>query len=199
MVTYGGVQRGFMQSNEAVETRTYALDLTATPPMWVNLNPSGNPGTRVAGVMEYAPNHSAAVFALGRDKSDGDPATVEKIARTSYALTCEDVVVTPTTPAPATTVAPTPSGGTVQPTPMVTPIPVPLGRSVCDYVQMRVPQSVVNDAMANPANYAGYGMRCNPNVPSSPYNIERTTLALQNPKALFHPLFNTVIWKCGCP
>jgi hypothetical protein len=199
LVAYGGVQRDFMQSTEATETKTYGLDLAQTPAAWVNLNPAGSPGTRVGGTMEYAPNHKGAVFALGRDKSDGDPQTIEKIQRTSYGLTCEVQVVTPTTPPVATTAVPT-SGtpGTVVP-PTVPPATPKPGQSVCSYVQIRVPQAVVNDALANPQNYAGYGMRCNPNVPASPWNIERTTLALQNPKALFHPLFNTVIWKCGCP
>jgi hypothetical protein len=77
-------------------------------------------------------------------------------------------------------------------------MPAP-GYGMCAYVKIRVPQAVINYALANPQRYFGYGMRCNPNVPASPYNVVRSTLGLRNPKALFHPLYNSVVWKCGCP
>lgn len=98
LVVYGGIKSGFMQSNEASDTGTWALDLAATPPQWTDIKPPNNPGTRVGGVMEHDPLHGAAVFALGRDESDGDVETVERILRTTFALSCEvsGPTITPT-------------------------------------------------------------------------------------------------------
>ena len=42
-------------------------------------------------------------------------------------------------------------------------------------------------------------MLCNPNVPPSPYNILRTRLSMQNAAKPYHPMFNPLVWSCGCP
>ncbi len=69
MVVYGGVKQNFLQSNESVDTTTWALDLGATPnPTWTNLSPQGTPGDRVAGGTFYDPKHMATIEVLGRKK-----------------------------------------------------------------------------------------------------------------------------------
>jgi hypothetical protein len=198
MVAYGGVRRNLMQSNEAPETNTYALDVSQTPAKWTDIKPSGSPGTRVAGVMEYDPLHKAAIFAHGRDKSDGNLATKERIFRTTFALTCQAAVATNTPPSGGATNTPPPGGGTPKPpTPApVTPIPNP---QTCNFILSRVPGNVINDAMANKSSVAGYDMLCNPKLPASNWNVKREYLSLMAPSKPFHPIYNTVIWKCGCP
>ncbi len=61
-----------------------------------------------------------------------------------------------------------------------------------------VPQQVINDALANPSSVQGYGARCYPSQPPSPYNLTRHYLSLRRPVP-YHPLFNGLIYKCGCP
>ena len=215
MVVYGGVRQDFMQQGESVESSTYALDLAVNPPAWTDIKPSGSPGTRVGGVMAYDPIHKAAIFSLGRDKSDGNIDTVEKIQRVTYALSCSQGYPPPTTPttpvtpgaSPTTPVAPpttvTPGGGpTPVNTPVNTPVPQPTfppSSEVCDQARTVVPASVLASALASPQNIWGYRMLCQPNLAPSPWNVERRHLGIDTPSKLFHPIYNTVVWKCGCP
>jgi len=93
----------------------------------------------------------------------------------------------PDVPPPTATPAP---GGT----------PPPDGQaSVCDFLRDRVPPAVLNDAMANKATVRGWGERCYANRPAGPDNGLRSRLSLQNGAAPYHPLFNDVVFKCGCP
>lgn len=104
-------------------------------------------------------------------------------------------VATPT-PARATN---TPGGG---PTAEVTtPAPKPTVNNVpeiCEAIKSRVPAAVINDAIASPDKVAGHGMACNPNLPVGSNNPLRRYLGLRNPASPFHPIFNSVVWKCGC-
>jgi hypothetical protein len=61
-----------------------------------------------------------------------------------------------------------------------------------------VPESVIADALANPAHYGGWMQPNNPSLPTGPYNPPRVYLSIMAPGKPFHPLFNTVIWKAGC-
>ena len=91
---------------------------------------------------------------------------------------------------------PTPTGGGPQPT---TAPPTQIPGDVCDIASSKVPTQIINDAVANPGNYYGYDLACNPNLPLSVVNPLRRMLSMNQPNKPFHPLFNSVEWKCGCP
>lgn len=96
--------------------------------------------------------------------------------------------------------APTPTGSppvpTVEPP---TPTPVPATPSLCPGLDQVVPQAAINAAMANPASVNGWGQLCNPSLPAGPSNTLRSNLSLQTRNKPWHPLFNSLVFKCGCP
>ncbi len=124
------------------------------------------------------------------------------------------------TPVPSKTPTPsatwTPGGPTATPTatPTVTLLPTdtpeptvtfppatPAGMEVTvgAGLSRRVPPMVVADALANPDGQHGWGRLCQPGVPPSPFNTVRSVLCLQNMGKPYHPMFNPLVWKCGCP
>lgn len=196
MVVYGGVTSNFMQSNESAGTKSYALDLAVNPPAWKDMRAVGNPGVRVAGAMAYAPNHSATIVTLGRDTFlVGDPLPEQRVQRTTWALTCAEAPTEVPTQVPPTAGPTNTPGG--QPT--VAPPPTRIPGNSCDIANSKVPAQAINDALANPGNYYGYDLPCNPNLPESPQNPLRRMLSLVNAAAPYHPMYNGLIWKCGCP
>lgn len=83
------------------------------------------------------------------------------------------------------------------------PTPTPTGPTggagtVCPRLSGRVPGAAISEAMANPASVNGWGQRCIPSQPAGPTNGLRTHLGLQNESLAYHPLFNGLIWRCGC-
>jgi hypothetical protein len=62
-----------------------------------------------------------------------------------------------------------------------------------------VPGAAINAALANQAGVFGYGMLCYPNRPPGPYNGLRTHLSLRNAGIPYHPVYNGLVFKCGCP
>lgn len=194
MVVYGGVKADYADAGkESGETRTFALDLGANPPVWRNLG--ATIGERIQPVMEYLPKHKAVVLAAGRQGLT-DPIEQTGFKRSIHALECTTVAG----PTPTTPIGPTPTrtpGGGPQPT--VTPAPtLDTSPYVCESIKSAVPAAVINDAVAHPDQVSGYGETCNPNVPPSFRNQVRRYLGLENPGIPYHPLFNTVVWKCGC-
>lgn len=111
-------------------------------------------------------------------------------AEQTISVTCD--IVTPPTPTPS----PTPRTPTPTPSPTATP---PLGPEVCDYILPRVPPAAIAQAIAQPDTIGGWGMLCQPNLPPSPWNIERDRLALARASAPYHPNFNPLVYKCQCP
>ncbi len=105
------------------------------------------------------------------------------------------------TPTPFPTRTPTPTvTPTITPTPKpVTPTPVPPLPRQCPGLDRLVPRQAIDDALANPGRVGGWGQRCNPGLPPGPFNALRTTLGLTAPSKPYHPLFNGVEYKCGCP
>lgn len=87
------------------------------------------------------------------------------------------------------------------PTPGAVPTAPPTGGQpqVCDFLRSRVPAAVITDAVTNKDRVMGWGQLCNPNRPEGPGNGGRAQLSLLNPGAPFHPTFNSVVYKCGCP
>lgn len=112
-------------------------------------------------------------------------------AEYSVHVTCPDATATATSPPPPTTAAPT----EVVPT----RTPDPGAPEACDFILSRVPRAVIDDALANPVTVAGWNQLANPSAPPSPYNQPRRMLSLRNIGVPFHPLFNPVIYKAGCP
>jgi len=107
------------------------------------------------------------------------------------------------TPVPPTTVVPPTTS--VPPTATRTPV-APTATSpapnicVCTAVLGgRVPQAVIDRAVANPTGVNGWQQPLNPNRPVSPGNPLRMCLSLQNPNQSFHPMFNSLVFRVGCP
>ncbi len=104
------------------------------------------------------------------------------------------------TPMPSPTTNPNETPMPTDEVPTVEPSPtIDLAAQICDAAKNKVPGAVVNAATGNPQTVAGYGLRCNPNLAAGPLNPERTWLSLRNPGLPYHPLFNGLAWKCGCP
>jgi hypothetical protein len=116
-------------------------------------------------------------------------------------MTVEPTLTAPATPTPSPTRTPLPSATMTPAPPTVpptagTPAPEP---EVCPDLERMVPQPAIDNALANPATVQGWLMLCNPNVPPSIWNTYRRYLGLQNSGKPYNPLFNSVIYKCGCP
>lgn len=93
---------------------------------------------------------------------------------------------TPTiTPGPSPTDRPTR-------TPVVTATPAP---QVCPGLAARVPAAVIADALAQPATVYGWTLPCR----SNGFDLARRNLGLSDPGKAWHPLFNGLAFKCGCP
>jgi hypothetical protein len=106
-------------------------------------------------------------------------------------VTCPDATPTPT----ATDVPPTRTPTAVVPTATTGP-----GEpQVCDFILSRVPAAVIDAAIANPTSVAGWNQLANPSAPPSPFNQPRRMLSLSNVGVPYHPIFNPVIYKAGCP
>lgn len=74
-----------------------------------------------------------------------------------------------------------------------------LNPKACPSLENKVPTDVIASALANPSSVLGWGMPSNPSLPPSRYNPYRTWLTLQRPSTPYHPLFNSVEFKAGCP
>ena len=97
-----------------------------------------------------------------------------------------------------------PTPGPTLPTAVPTPLPAPSptaepGPGVCAYILPRVPPAAIAQAVADPQKVGGWGMLCQPNLPPSPWNIERDRLALLRASTPYHPQFNPLVYKCQCP
>ncbi len=92
------------------------------------------------------------------------------------------------------------------PTPEVpteTPVPPPTATedlgNVCPQIVGIVPQAAIQAATSNPASIAGYNQLHDPSKPAGPNNRLRTWLSIRSLASPYHPLFNTLIYKAGCP
>jgi hypothetical protein len=220
VLVYGGVVNNFNTPNENINTATYALDLTTNPPVWVNLSASLQ--QRVGAVMAYDDVHQVVVLSAGRRASKASPP--QGVERDTSALVCSNqptVLPPPVTSGPSETPVPgattpsaptntpvpgatTPSAPTVTPMlpPPVTSVPTPpVSSQVCKFILRfdRVPAQAIADALANPARVYGWQMSCNASVPPGMFNRPRTYLSVHNIAVAYHPLWNALEYKCGCP
>lgn len=142
MVVYGGTRNGQGQFDD-----TYALDLAANPPEWIEINVTG---TRPGDMQSMGAANGlagAAVFYGGQTGTASQPTS----QRVAWSLTCE--AATPPTPTPtATETAPTP-------TPSATP-----GQS-----DVTVTGLVYNAALGPTAPIAGATVAVGLSVPHQPF------------------------------
>lgn len=100
---------------------------------------------------------------------------------------------------PTATASPTPTR-TARPTATATPFGTPPSHAnVCPFILGRVPLVAIDAALANPERVRGWLEPLNPGLPIGPTNPVRTWLSIQNIAAPYHPLFNALVFKVGCP
>jgi hypothetical protein len=89
---------------------------------------------------------------------------------------------------------------TVLPPPAPSPRPTEISDAkACPRLAQRVPASAIGAALANPNAVGGYNRLRDENKPPSPLNPRQVYLSLLNPSVPYHPLFNPLAFKAGCP
>lgn len=80
------------------------------------------------------------------------------------------------------------------------PAPAPQAWSfpICPGTDRRVPPAVIAAASMDPDSVGGFGELCNPGVPEGPMNGRRSYVGLRAPGLPYHPMFNGLVWRCGC-
>ncbi len=99
--------------------------------------------------------------------------------------------VAPTTPSPSPNPDPT---ATTPP-----PSPTPEAGCVCRAARERAPAALISAILADPDQLGGHGQPRDPNKPPGPFNPPRVCLGIHNAGTAYHPLFNPLAWKAGCP
>ncbi|MFN2114370.1 MAG: hypothetical protein ACK2T6_01570 [Anaerolineae bacterium] len=69
----------------------------------------------------------------------------------------------------------------------------------CPQLEGKAPPQVIADALANPSTVAGWLKPVNPNMPAGPANPLKHWLSLGNLGVPWHPVYNDVEYKAGCP
>ncbi|MFN8423695.1 MAG: vWA domain-containing protein [Anaerolineae bacterium] len=93
----------------------------------------------------------------------------------------------------------TPRGFRASPTPAPTSTPPDAGDPApCPRLAARLPRAAIDAAMAEPARIGGWGVPCRAGQPVGPSNPLRRWLDLRNSNQPWHPVFNGVVFKCGC-
>ncbi|MBK6769472.1 MAG: hypothetical protein IPG72_10805 [Ardenticatenales bacterium] len=157
---------------------------------WERLAKDNLPGitgrSMVPGVFDWAQNR---LFVMGGLNGTAEQSDVWAIYPDVTGDACQTI-----DPYAPFRVAPTPT----QP-PVATPVPGAQPEpQVCPSVEGKVPAAIMSAAVANPAGIYGWGVRCSPNLPASPTNGMRRWLTLRSPSLPFHPMFNSIVWSCGC-
>lgn len=98
----------------------------------------------------------------------------------------------------------TPTSTSVLPPPpatptLVPPAPTPSAVLVCPQIASRVPAAAINSALANPMRVSGYNRPVDAGKPIGPMNPPRIYLSIHAYSKPYHPLFNSVEFKAGCP
>jgi hypothetical protein len=70
---------------------------------------------------------------------------------------------------------------------------------ICQRVRDSVPLAAMTAAVAEPQRIGGWRQPVNPSIPPGPYNPRRECLTLANPNVPYHALFNTLVFRAGCP
>lgn len=125
------------------------------------------------------------------------PNRPDLLAETSVRRIC---LASPTPTRTATPgVRPSPSTTPTSPPPSPSATPTPDAARACSVLLGRVPPAAVNDALVNPAAVYGWRQPANPGLPPGPTNPLRVWLSIRDAGKAFHPIFNPLIYKVGCP
>ena len=146
--------------------------------------PAGGTGTVVWQVS--AGPSTSGTFSLSATASFDTGAPL--VARHDLRVTCA---------APTPTLSPTPPRPTATPTSAATADPNQPG--VCAFILGRVPPAAIAVAVATPQHVRGWNELANPAEPPSPFNLPRRMLSIQNIARPYHPAFNDLVYKVGCP
>ncbi len=130
------------------------------------------------------PTHTAAASAT-KTETPADTSTVTATATSTSTRTPSSTVTVTCTPSEVPT-------STSPPTPGLQP-------GVCAFILNRVPPVAIAAAIANPDSTGGWGERAVPGLPASPFNPPRHWLTIQSVSLPYHPLYNGLIYKAGCP
>lgn len=104
-----------------------------------------------------------------------------------------------TFPVPMIRVDPNPSPPVPVPTAVPpTPTPAPPEAAPCPRLATRLPRAAIDAALADPTRIGGWGVPCRAGQPVGPMNPLRRWLDLRNANLPWHPVFNGVVFKCGC-
>ncbi len=133
-------------------------------------------------------------FVLSRQADLPDPTQATTTPGPTPGATATQVPVPTNTPPVEPTIEPT-TMPTIMPTARPT---VDIQPQACPDVEAKVSAAIRSAALANPSAINGYGERCFPSQPASPFNPLRDTLDLQNPNRPHHPIFNPLVFTCGC-
>lgn len=92
----------------------------------------------------------------------------------------------------------------VVPVPAASPTPLPAptteaGPCICQLARQAAPRAAIDAAVADPAGVAGWRQPLDPNKPVGRFNPLRECLSLQRASVPYHPLFNPLAWRAGCP
>lgn len=71
-------------------------------------------------------------------------------------------------------------------------------RGLFEKMTSKEERMAIFNALFEPEKVRGYGELCNANIPGSPYNSTKRYLQLLDPGKPFHPLYNPLVYKCGC-
>ncbi len=82
------------------------------------------------------------------------------------------------------------------------PVPTataPAVGNVCPQILRRVPRQAIDAAVANPRAVRGYNQPRDMGKPLGPYNPPRLWLSIMAYSKPYHPFFNSLEYKVGCP
>ena len=152
-----------------------------------------------------APACALAVFLLTMWWGTGAPAAragsaAPRQATATAVPTALPPVDTPTAPP---TVVPPVATPTAPPTvlpPVATPTTVPpVAGNVCPQILRCVPRQAIDAAVANPRAVRGYNQPRDAGKPLGPFNPPRLWLSIMAYSKPYHPFFNALEYKVGCP
>jgi len=185
VIHHGGRSEFRVGANQSVGRDSAALVCAAVP------NQTATPGATVT---------AGATGTTGPTSTAGATATPGTPVGTSTATAVPPTMTLPPPGTPTATTRPATATGTARPA-TGTPPPVPTvpGVMACPRLTNRVPAAAINAALAAPDRVYGYNLRCNPNREPHPFfNPPRRWLGLRNPNIPYHPVYNGLVFKCGC-
>ena len=184
LVVHGGASNAPFRTRENVSTKTHGLAFDPAGDAWVDLDATTRPTERMGASAEYVDNGTwkGVVVVGGRARFNADGSSV---ASEYTVLQCG------IGPAPGDPPTPTPRP-TRDPSGDLEPL-------ACPGIDIHVPPAVIAASIVGHTNVGGWGELCNPSLPPSAWNGTRRYLSLRNPSAPYHPLFNSLVYKCGCP